>query len=188
MTTDDMTDDLDTELRSDAILWREQVDGLRPNSAPAPTLQRRRMTPVLAGLAAAAVVLGATVLVLMLRHNAGSTPRIQAGIATGPAPSAVSTHVPNQAQCTYTKPGANHGTGFEAARPPGVTGTRTLAEAVRAAKYGPRDIGAWHIAARNARAVLLLSGPRYLHIERLRDGSWFVDSGGSCINGTATLH
>ncbi len=183
-----ITDEIDAELRSDATLWREQVDGLRPDFAAAPTMQRRRMTPLLAGLAAAAVVLGATVLVLMLRHNAASPPGTQAGIATGPAPSAVPTRVPSQAQCTYANPGANHGTGFEAARPPGLTGTRTLAEAVRAAKFGPRDIGAWHIAARNARAALLLGGSRYLHVERLHDGTWFVDSGGRCINGTATLH
>lgn len=183
-----ITDDLDTELRTDAAFWREQVDGLRPEFTTAPTPPHRRFAPVLAGLAAAAVVLAATVVILMLRNNGSPAPRTQAGIGPGPTPTAVSTHVPSQAQCTYSNPGANHGTGFEAARPPGVTGKPTLAEAVRAAKYGPRDISAWHIAARNARAVLLLSGSRYLHIERLHDATWFVDSGGSCVNGTAVLH
>jgi hypothetical protein len=55
------------------------------------------------------------------------------------------------------------------------------------AKFGPRDIGAWHIAARNARAALALSGPRYLHVTRLRDRTWFVDSGGKCGSGRAVL-
>jgi hypothetical protein len=188
MTTDDMTEDLDTELRSDAALWREQVDGLRPDFAPAPAQQRRRMTPVLAGLAAAAVVLGATVLVLVLRHNAGSTPRTQAGIAPGPAPTAVSKHVPHSAQCAPPPGGGSSSqTGFSRLLAPNATGSPTIGGAVRAARFGPRTMTSWHLAARNDHAALVLSGPRYLHVRRLRDRTWYVDGGGKCGSGRAVL-
>ena len=181
-------DDLDTELRSDAALWREQVDGLRPDFtvAPAATSTRRphRLTPYVGGLAAAAVVLAATVLVLMLRRDHGSTSTTEAGNPGSSAPASVSTHVPHQARCSDTSGGQS---GFGASLAPGATGSRTLAQAVRVAKYGPRKISAWHIAARNAHAVLLLSGPRYLHVIRVSDGTWFVDGGGRCGSGKAIL-
>jgi hypothetical protein len=142
------------------------------------------MTPVLAGLAAAAVVLGATVLVLMLRENGGSAPRTETGIGTGPAPTAVSKHVPESARCSDDSHGQM---GFGVSLAPGATGSRTIAQAVRTAKFGPRDISAWHIAARNTHDAFLLSGPRYLHVTRLHDHTWFVDSGGKCGAGIAVL-
>jgi hypothetical protein len=187
MTIDDMTDDLDTELRSDADLWREQVDGLRPEFTPAPEVvsiaRPRRVSPYLSGLVAAALVLGAVVLVLALRNTTTSgTPA--AGQASPPVATTRHGKVPAQAKCVNNSGG---GSGFGAMIAPGATGSRTIAQAVRVAKYGPRNIAAWHIAVENHHAALLLSGSRYLHVKRLHDGSWFVDSGGKCGSGTATL-
>ena len=174
-------DDLDTELRTDAVLWREQIDGLRPDLTATRARPARRIAPLLGGLAAAAVVLAAAILVMLLRHD-GPTRHIQAG---NPAPVAPTVRkVPTSARCSDPTAGQSN---FGASLAIGATGSHTVAGAVRAAKFGPRDITRWHVAARNTHAELLLSGPRFMHVTRLGDHTWFVDTGGKCTGGTAIL-
>lgn len=185
MSIDDTYADLDTELRADASIWREQVDGLRPDSAIG--VQRsqrshRRMAPLLGGLAAAAVVLASAVLVLMLRHDGSSSPQIRAGNPHSSAP--ISQRVPTSAQCSDPTAGQSD---FGASLAQGATGTRTIAGAVRVAHYGPTDVARWQVGARDRHDVLLLSGPRFLHATRLGDHTWFADQGGKCSAGEAIV-
>jgi hypothetical protein len=45
----------------------------------------------------------------------------------------------------------------------------------------------WRIAAQNDNAALLLYESHFLHVVRLADGTWAVDSGGDCGGAVATV-
>lgn len=187
-----MDDQLEALLRDDAQRWRTEVDAVAPDFDHPPALRRRRITPYAAALVAAALVIGVAVLVVTLRPN-GSRPGAEAGgSGAGRSPVAIAPlsaagRVPQQARCPTSTGAYSSGMGFGVSRAAARTGKATLAEAVRAAGFGPHDPAAWHVLASNRHATLLASGPNYLHVIRLADGSWFVDSGGSCGSGHAFI-
>ncbi len=92
--------------------------------------------------------------------------------------------MPTSAQCSDPTAAQSD---FGASLAQGATGAPTITGAVRVAHYGPTNIAAWHVAARNQHAALLLSGPRFLHVTRFADHTWFADQGGRCSAGKAIV-
>ncbi|HEY2298759.1 MAG TPA: hypothetical protein VGH43_13580 [Jatrophihabitans sp.] len=205
-----MTDrepDLDALLRSDAQVWREQVDSARPDIVPTP-VRKRSASPYVAGLIAAVLVAGLAVLVVSLRPDhkgtiaaggpvssaapAGSSaipnplPSVSATVDPGgtmSAPTPVLGHVPGAAYCP-TDGSSAYGSGFSVSFAGNRSGSATIEAA--AAKFPPRD-AQWTVVARDDRAALLTYGSQFLHVIRLPDGTWAVDSGGNCGGADATI-
>jgi hypothetical protein len=201
-----MTDrepDLDAQLRADAQVWRDQVDAARPDIDTTPR-RKRSATPYVAGLIAAALVAGLAVLVVSLRPNHNGTTVAGGAVSTAapvgssaipnPLPSVSATtnpsasgpptpvfgRVPGAAYC----PTGGAGSGFGVSFAQDATGSPTLEGA--AAKFPPHD-AQWTVVARSDSAALLTAGSHFLHVIKLPDGTWAVDSGGDCGGGNATI-
>jgi hypothetical protein len=192
--------DLEKDLRADGRAWREQVDAVRPDVAPTPGRPRARV--YLAGLAAAAVVVALAVVVLVLRHPSSSSGgHIAAGaeqassasvassspasVGTSPLPTigpAPVRRVPQQADC----PLGSSGSGFAASIAANAHGYPSPEAAAEHSGYG-NPHAPWQVADRDQKAALLLQRWVYLHAIRLPDGSWLIDTGGTCGGGNATV-
>src|SRR5689334_7990897 len=183
-----MTDrepDLDALLRSDARAWRDQVDAASPDLVPTPT-HRRTAAPYVAGLVAAALVVGLAVLVMNLRPD--DKGRIEAGGPGSSGATSAGSAIPNPVPTGSEDPGApvsapairagqvppvaycpTEGTGgvasgFGVSFAEGFAGAPTVEAA--AAKFPPKHVQ-WTVAAQNGRAALLTYASHYLHLIRL---------------------
>lgn len=187
------------ELREDGRAWREQVGAPRTDLTPRPARSRTRV--YLGGLAAAAVVVALAVVVLALRHPSQHTDgRVAAGREQGstavrtpgaptsfpsrpgwgpppppPPPQHHLVHVPQHVKC----PTGSAGMGFAASIAGDAHGYSSPQAAADHSGYG-NPHAAWQVVARDHDSALLQQPSVYLHVIRLKDGSWLVDSGGSC--------
>ena len=205
----DREPDLDALLHADGQSWRDQVDAARPDFVTTPVRRGPSTRHYVAGLVAAALVVGLAVLVVSLRPDgrgtiragapvtSGSTtgssaipnplPRVSASTAPSEpvsAPPPAAGRVPQVAYCPTTPGGSNTGSGFGVSVAQGASGEPSIEAA--AAKYPPKD-AQWTIVAQNDHAALLTYASHFLHLVRLPDGTWVVDSGGDCGGADATV-
>jgi hypothetical protein len=205
-----MTDrepDLDALLRSDAQAWRDQVDAARPDLGTTPVRRRSPSRHYVAGLIAAALVVGLAVLVVSLRPGDKATIRAGGSVSTeasgssaipDPLPSVSETSDPDAPvsapapgpgrvpEVAYCPAGGSGGSasGFGVSFAQGEKGSPTIEAA--AAKFPPKD-AQWAVVAQDDQAALLTYASHYLHLIRLPGGGWAVDSGGDCGGADATV-